>query len=91
MNEAVQVSETTEQTGDTLLNPNNVQSQPETTQEAPIPLHDDSEQQDQLNLTTDEHEELERPEDWPGCCWSDAKLQRAAHKNESGKTQSSRG
>ena len=71
MNEAVQVSETTEQTGDTLLNPNNVQSQPETTQEAPIPLHDDSEQQDQLNLTTDEHEELERPEDWPEEFWDE--------------------
>jgi len=71
MNDAVQSAEQVQEADAPLINPANAMETPEAVTEAPMPLYDDSEsQQQQAEFTTDD-EPLERPEYYPDQFWDE--------------------
>jgi len=71
MNDAVQSAEQVQEADAPLINPANAVETPETVTEAPMPLYDDSEpQQQQAEFTTDD-DPLEKPDWYPQDFWDE--------------------
>ena len=71
MNDAAQAVETAPEADAPLINPGNANAAPEAVTEQPMPLHDDSDQQQpDAEFTTDD-EPLDRPEWYPQDFWDE--------------------
>ena len=69
--EAVNGVEEAAQSDAPLLNPQDTVDTPEAFQEAPIPLHDNSQEETQFTTDTEDKEPLERPDYYPEKFWDE--------------------